>query len=145
LRNALYKASLSTRALRETLYYVGYRKDFNLFAHDDANFMEITIRYFLDLMSSLNSPLNKIMIERTAASYLIIYLVKQLFIANNDVIELGWLEREFYSTDRSKFDEVLFKVEKKWISPGLIEFSGGINDKTSSRKNSRTLESCIYT
>lgn len=69
----------------------------------------------LDLMSSLNSPLNKIMLERTAASYLIIYLVNQLFIANNDVIELGWLEREFYSTDRSKFDGVLFKVGKKSI------------------------------
>lgn len=94
----------------------------------------------LDLMSSPNSPLNKIMLERTAASYLIIYLVNQLFIANNDVIEIGWLEREFYSTDRSKFDGVLFKVGKKSISPGLIEFSGGINDKTSSRKNSKDIE-----
>ncbi|CEP10658.1 hypothetical protein [Parasitella parasitica] len=140
LSNALDKAPLSTRALRETLYDVGYRKDFDLVAHDDANFMEITIRYFLDLMSSPNSPLNKIMLERTAASCLIIYLVNQLFIANNDVIELGWLEREFYSTDRSKFDGVLFKVGKKSISPGLIEFSGGINDKTSSRKNSKDIE-----
>lgn len=80
------------------------------------------------------------MLERTAASYLIIYLVNQLFIANNDVIELGWLEREFYSTDRSKFDGVLFKVGDKSISPGLIEFSGGINDKTPSRKNSNDIE-----
>ncbi|KAG1131000.1 hypothetical protein G6F37_013479 [Rhizopus arrhizus] len=45
LSNALDKAPLSTRALRETLYDVGYRKDFDLVAHDDANFMEITIRY----------------------------------------------------------------------------------------------------
>ncbi|KAG0172700.1 hypothetical protein DFQ28_009557 [Apophysomyces sp. BC1034] len=45
LSNALNKAPLSTRALRETLYDVGYRKDFDLVAHDDANFMEITIRY----------------------------------------------------------------------------------------------------
>jgi hypothetical protein len=52
------------------------------------------------------------MLGRTAASYLMIYLVNQLFIANNDVIELGWLEREFYSIDRSKFDGVLFKVGK---------------------------------
>ncbi|KAG1315797.1 hypothetical protein G6F64_000369 [Rhizopus arrhizus] len=110
LSNALDKAPLSTCVLRETLYDVGYRKDFDLVAHDDAHFMEITIS--LDLMSSPNSPLNKIMLGRTAASYLIIYLVNQLFIANNDVIELGWLEREFYSTDRSKFDGVLFKVGK---------------------------------
>lgn len=84
--------------------------------------------------------LNKINLERTAASYLIIHLVEQLFIANNNVIELGWLEREFYSTDQSKFDGILFKVGKKSISPDLIEFSGGINDKTSSWKNSKDIE-----
>jgi hypothetical protein len=91
-------------------------------------------------MGSPNSPLNKIILERTAASYLIIYLVNQLLITNNDVIELGWLERELYSTDRSRFDGVFFNVGKKSISPGLIEFSGGINDKTSSRKNSKNIE-----
>lgn len=90
-------------------------------------------------MSSPNSPLNRIMLERTAASYLIIYLVNQLFIAHNDIIERGWLERELYSTDRTKFDGILFKVENKSISPALIEFSGGINDKTSSQKNSKDI------
>lgn len=80
------------------------------------------------------------MLERTAASYLIIYLVNQLFIAHNDIIELGWLEREFYATDRTKFDGVLFKVGNKSISPALIEFSGDLNDKTSSRKNSKDIE-----
>ncbi|KAG1289377.1 hypothetical protein G6F65_000201 [Rhizopus arrhizus] len=126
LSNALDKAPLSTCVLRETLYDVGYRKDFDLVAHDDAHFMKITIRYFLDLMSSPNSPLNKIMLERTAASYLIIYLDGSKEI--------------FCSTDRSKFDGVLFKVGKKSICLGLIEFSGGINDKTSSRKNSKDIE-----
>ncbi|CEP17837.1 hypothetical protein [Parasitella parasitica] len=139
LSNTLDKASLSTHALRETLYDVGHRKDFDLVAHDDANFMEITIRSFLDLKKSPNSPLNKIMLEETAASYMIIYLVNQLLIANNDVIALGWLEREFYSTDRSKFDGVLLKVGKISISPGLIEFLEGISDKTSSRENSRNI------
>lgn len=80
------------------------------------------------------------MLERTAASYLIIYLVNQLFIAHSDTIELGWLEREFYATDRTKFDGVLFKVGNKSISPALIEFSGDLNDKTSSRKNSKDVE-----
>jgi hypothetical protein len=91
-------------------------------------------------MSSPNSPLNKMMLERTAASYPIIYLVNQLFIAHNDIIELGWLEREFYATDQTKFDGVLFKVGNKSISPALIEFSGGPNDKTPSRKNSKDIE-----
>ncbi|KAG1095076.1 hypothetical protein G6F42_018621 [Rhizopus arrhizus] len=45
LSNALDKAPLSTRTLGETLYDVGYRKDFDLVTHDDANFMEIMIWY----------------------------------------------------------------------------------------------------
>lgn len=80
------------------------------------------------------------MLERTSATYLIIYLVNQLFLSNNDVIELGWLEREFYLTDRSKFDDILFKIGNKSIAPALIEFSGGINDRTSSRKNSNDIK-----
>lgn len=87
-----------------------------------------------------NNPLNKIMLERAAVSYLIIYLVNQLFIANNDAVELGWFEREFYATDRAKFDRIFFKVGSKSVVPAFVEFSGGINDKTSSRKNSKDIE-----
>ncbi len=90
-------------------------------------------------MNSPNSPLNTIMLERTAVTYLIIFIVNQLFISNNDVIELGWLEREFFSTDRTKFDGIIFKFGDKSIAPGLVEFSGGINDKTSSQKNMHNL------
>lgn len=91
-------------------------------------------------MNSPQNPINKTMLERTSAAYLIIYLVNQLFLPNNDIIELAWLEREFYLTDRRKFDGILFKVGNKSIAPVLIEFSGGINDKTSSRKNSNDIE-----
>ena len=94
----------------------------------------------LDMMNSPQNPINKTMLERTSAAYLIIYLVNQLFLPNNDIIELAWLEREFYLTDRSKFDGILFKVGNKSIAPVIIEFSGGINDKTSSRKNSNDIE-----
>lgn len=91
-------------------------------------------------MSSPNSPLNTIILERTVATCLIIYVVNQLFITSNDMIELGWLEREFCSTDRTKFDGIIFKVGNKSISPGLVEFSGGINDRTSSLKNTKDIE-----
>lgn len=90
-------------------------------------------------MCSPNNPLNQNTLERTAATYTIIHIVNQLFIANNDIIELGWLEREFYATEKAKWDGVLFKVGNKSISPGLIEFSGGCNDKTSSNKNQRDI------
>lgn len=94
----------------------------------------------LDLMNSPQNPINKTMLERTSATYLIIYLVNQLFLPNNDIIELGWLERELYLTDRSKFDGILFKIRSKSVAPALIEFSGGINDRTSSRKNSNDIK-----
>jgi hypothetical protein len=63
--------------------------------------------------------------ERTAATYFIIFIVNQLFISNNDVIELDWLEREFFATDRTKWDGVLIKADNRSCSAGLIEFSGG--------------------
>ncbi|KAI7851721.1 hypothetical protein BDC45DRAFT_209117 [Circinella umbellata] len=59
-------------------------------------------------------------------SDLIIFIVNQLFISNNDVIESDWLEREFFfGTDRVKWDGMLIKVENRSCSIGLIEFSGG--------------------
>ncbi|CAO3670536.1 unnamed protein product [Rhizopus stolonifer] len=138
--STLENAPLSVHELRQKLYSAGFHANFDVVTNEDAEFMKVTIIYFLDLISSPNNPLNKFMLEGTAASYLIIYLVNQLFIVNNDVIELGWLERELYSTDQTKSDGVLFKVGNKSISPALFEFSEGINDKTSAQKNSRDIE-----
>ncbi|KAI7894362.1 uncharacterized protein EV154DRAFT_415120, partial [Mucor mucedo] len=153
LSNSLIEASLSSQILSQVLYKNGFRSDFDdlrllgiprsraiitmlyLVAHHDAGFIEVTARYFLDLMKSPQNPINKTMLERTSAAYLIIYLINQLFLSNNDVIELSWLEREFSLTGRRTFDGILFKVKNKSIAPVLIEFSGGINDKTSPRKN----------
>lgn len=91
--------------------------------------------FSLDLMSSPRNPLNQRVLERAAATYFIIFIVNQLFLSNNDVIQLDWLEREFFATERSKWDGVLIKVENKTCSAGLIEFSGGQNDQTSTVKN----------
>lgn len=96
--------------------------------------------FSLDLMSSPRNPLNQRVLERTAATFFIIFIVNQLFISNNDIIELDWLEREFFATDRAKWDGVLIKVENRSCSAGLIEFSGGgCNDQTSSTKNQRDI------
>ncbi|KAI8645556.1 hypothetical protein BD408DRAFT_338648, partial [Parasitella parasitica] len=140
LINALNDTPLSMQPLRKTLYSHGFNESFDFVTNHDIGFMEVTVRYFLDLMSSPNSPLNTIMLERTAATYLNIYIVNQLFITNNDVIELGWLEREFCSTDRTKFDGIIFKIGNKSIAPGFVEFSGGINDKTSPLKYTKDNE-----
>ncbi|RCH92369.1 hypothetical protein CU098_009422, partial [Rhizopus stolonifer] len=58
--------------------------------------------------------------------------------------QLGWLEREFYLTDRTKFDGVLFgvlfKAGDKSVSSTLVEFAGSVNDNTSSLKNSNDIK-----
>lgn len=50
------------------------------------------------------------------------------------------MEREFYLTDKTKFDGVLFKASDKSVSPALVEFAGGLNDNTPSRKNSNDIK-----
>lgn len=47
---------------------------------------------------------------------------------------MGWLEREFYATKKTKWDGVLLKVNDHKISPGFVEFSGGANDNTTIEK-----------
>ncbi|KAI9481599.1 MAG: hypothetical protein EXX96DRAFT_451523, partial [Benjaminiella poitrasii] len=49
-------------------------------------------------------------------------------------------EHEFRSTDRTKFNGIISKVGNKSIASGLIEFSGGVNDKSSSLKNTKDIE-----
>ncbi|RCH81410.1 hypothetical protein CU097_003658 [Rhizopus azygosporus] len=125
LSNALQHCPLSLSALRDTLYTKGFKRGFDSVIHSDAAFIEVATRHFLDLMSSPRNPLNQRVLERTAATFFIIFIVNQLFISNNDIIELDWLEREFFATDRAKWDGVLSKVENRSCSAGLIEFSGG--------------------
>lgn len=88
-------------------------------------------------MSSLGNPLNINILERTAATCFIIFIIDQLFMSDNDVIELGWLEREFFAPKKSKWDGVLVKVGDKSYLAGLIEFFEGCDDKTPNYKNQR--------
>ncbi|OAD04724.1 hypothetical protein MUCCIDRAFT_79825 [Mucor lusitanicus CBS 277.49] len=64
-------------------------------------------------------------------------VTNQLFLANNDIVELGWLEREYYSTGKTKWDGVLFNTNDHTISPGFVEFSGGVKDNTTMTKECR--------
>lgn len=85
-------------------------------------------------MCSPKNPLTQNILERTTATYVAIHIVDQLFTANNDIIELGWLEREFCATGKARWDGVLFKVGNKSISPVLIEFSRACTDENLSIK-----------
>ncbi|KAG1152240.1 hypothetical protein G6F37_001049 [Rhizopus arrhizus] len=98
----------------------------------DAGFIENTVKHFLNLMESPNNPLNNKTLERTAAAYTRILIINQLLLADNDVIELGWLEREYYASSKTKWDDCR-------ISPVFIEFSGGANDATAVEKERRDI------
>ncbi|CEG78168.1 hypothetical protein RMATCC62417_12814 [Rhizopus microsporus] len=63
--------------------------------------------------------------ERTASTNTIMYIMNQLFLANNDLTAFGWIESEYCHTSRCKWDDALFKFGNKKVSSVLIEFSGG--------------------
>lgn len=48
--NEVNNAPFSIQKLRETLYHVGFRKDFDPVTNKDTNFIEITTRFFLYLI-----------------------------------------------------------------------------------------------
>ncbi|GAA5807060.1 hypothetical protein MFLAVUS_000410 [Mucor flavus] len=135
LINALQSSTLFSSLIRESLCTNGFKRDFDFILHSDASFVEVTTRYFLNLLCSPNNPLNQKTLERTAATYFIIYIENQLFLSDNDLVQLDWLEREFFATDKRKWDGVLIKVDNRSCSPGLIEFFGGCNDNTPSSKS----------
>ncbi|KAG1140431.1 hypothetical protein G6F37_010678 [Rhizopus arrhizus] len=140
--NELIKAiesikSFSCRTLRNTLYKHGYQCDYDPIAEYDTGIVENLVQHFLDLIESPNNPLNSKSLERTAAVHTSIIIIDRLFLSVNDIIELGWLEREYYATHKTKWDGVLLKVDDHKISPGFVEFSGGANNNTTITKERR--------
>ncbi|CEJ03364.1 hypothetical protein RMCBS344292_17350 [Rhizopus microsporus] len=107
LLDALESCPLSLSLLQEALYTNGFKRDFDFILHFDAAFIEATTRYFLDLLCSPNNPLNQNILERIAATYFIICIINQLFMSDNDLVQLDWLEHEFFATDKTKWDDVL--------------------------------------
>ncbi|KAG1047790.1 hypothetical protein G6F43_009784 [Rhizopus delemar] len=100
----------------------------------DIGLIENLVKHFLDLIESPKNPLNSTILERSAAVQTSIVVTNQLFLAVNDIVELGWLEREYFGTSKTKWDGVLFKTGDHKLSPGFVEFSGGVNDATTPEK-----------
>ncbi|KAI8638120.1 hypothetical protein BD408DRAFT_453816 [Parasitella parasitica] len=143
--NELIKAiksikSFSCRTLRNILYKHGYQCDYDPIAEYDTGIVANLVQHFLDLIESPNNPLNSKSLERTAAVHTSIIIINRLFLSVNDIIELGWLEREYYATHKTKWDGVLFKVDDHKISPGFLEFSGGANNNTTITKERRDVK-----
>ncbi|KAG1050356.1 hypothetical protein G6F43_007364 [Rhizopus delemar] len=135
----LLESPLSTRVLQNTLYQVGDRNNFDLILHYDAVFIVTKSRYFIDLMESPRNRLGQLTLERAAAIFTAIYIINQLFLVNNIILKLGWVERSFCGSDRTKWDGIIFNVGNRKLAPMLFEFSGGCNDKTSKTKESHDI------
>lgn len=93
----------------------------------------------MDLIESPKNPLNNTMLERSTAVITTIMVTNQLFLADNDIVELGCLEREYYSTGKTRWNGVLFHTNDHTISPGFVEFSGRVNDRTTLKKGHRDI------
>ncbi|GAA5809211.1 hypothetical protein MFLAVUS_002616 [Mucor flavus] len=126
--------NISSRNMRNALYKHGYNPDYNLVVDANTGIVENLTRHFLDLIDSPSNPLNKRTLERTAAVYTSIVIINQIFLASNDIVELGWLEQEYTRTNKTKWDGILFKTGQHCISSGFIEFSGGSNGASTSDK-----------
>ncbi|KAI7858664.1 hypothetical protein BDC45DRAFT_425541, partial [Circinella umbellata] len=72
------------------------------------------------------NPLQHACMERTAPSLTTVLILNNLFLSNNDIIDLGWFEREIQTTSTTKWDGVAFAVKDKRITPVLVEFSGSV-------------------
>ncbi|KAI9336898.1 hypothetical protein BD770DRAFT_331990, partial [Pilaira anomala] len=127
-------SAVSCRNIRNTLYKKGFKQDYDPTNDYDLGITESLVKHFLDLVDSPKTPLNNRSLERSAAVHTSIVVTNQLFLSVNDIVELGWLEREYYRTSKTKWDGVLFKTDDHKVSPGFVEFSGGVNDSTSLEK-----------
>jgi hypothetical protein len=81
-------------------------------------------------MDSPRNPLIQPTGERSACTYTTVYIMNQLFLSNNDVVEMNWIENEYCVTDRRKWDGAIVMVNNKTVSTVLVEFSGGVKNAT---------------
>ncbi|KAG2234737.1 hypothetical protein INT48_000086 [Thamnidium elegans] len=96
----------ATVCIRPALYKAGLKLSFNLILNYDACSIETTVRHFP------NNPLKQVSGERTACISATIYVINQLFISNNDFVNLDWIENEYGKISQSKWDGVILKNER---------------------------------
>ncbi|PHZ11608.1 uncharacterized protein RHIMIDRAFT_255612 [Rhizopus microsporus ATCC 52813] len=113
----IHRAYFTPRAIKQELINFSYLNNIDPIIYHDTQFLDRTVTYFLDLMVSLSNPLSTTILERTAVIHTTVYITNQLFLSNNDIVELAWLERKCTATEKSKWDDALFKVEPTLHTP----------------------------
>ncbi|GAN02110.1 hypothetical protein MAM1_0017d01550 [Mucor ambiguus] len=128
LVNAIEKSPpsiiLLRQALRTNTLLPG--EIFTIATHADLNFVEVVGTHFINLMDSPVNPLTSKKLERGVALHTTIIVLNNLFLADNDIIDLCWLERLTDHTGSTKWDGIGFSVSNRKLVPLLIEFSGAI-------------------
>ncbi|CAO3698575.1 unnamed protein product [Rhizopus stolonifer] len=122
--------AFSCKDLRNTLYANGYKQNHDVTGDCDIGLIENLVRHFLDLIESPKNPLDNRVLERSAAVQTSIVINNNLLLVVNDIVELSWLEREYFGANKTKWDGVLFKTGNHRVSPGFVEFSGRVHDAT---------------
>ncbi|KAG1142859.1 hypothetical protein G6F37_012565 [Rhizopus arrhizus] len=107
---------------------------FDPIIHADLSFVEVVVTHFLNLITSPRNPLQYVCMERTTASLTTVFILNNLFLSNNDIVNLGWFEREIQTTGATKWDGMAFAIKDKKITPVLVEFSGGVKFNTTDKK-----------
>ena len=93
-----------------------YLNDINFIIHHDAQFLDRTVTH-LDLTIFPNNPLSTVILERAAVIHTVVYITNKLFLSNNDIVEVSWLEHEYAAAEKSKWDGVLFKAGSTLHAP----------------------------
>lgn len=109
-------------------------EDFDPIVHADLNFVEVTSVHFLNLITSPRNPIQHVALERTAASLTTVQILNCLFLSNNDILDLNWFEKECKLVKNTKWDGIAFCLQDKRFTPVLVEFSGGFDFNTTSKK-----------
>ncbi|KAL0093871.1 hypothetical protein F4703DRAFT_1790292 [Phycomyces blakesleeanus] len=136
LLNTLKSSTMSLLLLRQVLYTNSFKRGFDFILYFDVAFIEATTRYLLDFIYSPNNPLSRRKVfKRKVATYFIIYIDNQLFMLDNYLVQLAWLEGKCFSIDKTQWDGGVVKVDNRSFSAGLIEFSGGYHNKPPSSRN----------
>lgn len=109
-------------------------EEFDPVIHADLNFVEVTSVHFLNLITSPRNPTQQVALERTAASLTTVQIMNSLFLSDNDIFELNWFEKECQLVKNTKWDGVAFCLKDKKFTPILVEFSGGLNFNSTTKK-----------
>lgn len=114
---------LTTRAIKRGMIEFSCQHDIDPIIHHDAQFLDRMVTRFLHQIASPNYPLSTTILERTATAHTTLYIINQLFLSSNDIVELAWLEYEFATIEKSKWDSVLFKIRDGNVSVALVDLS----------------------